>query len=209
MHVRGNIDIVFHFDGKRSGKRLGCIFFPFVGEFFGHFAEIGIENAIQAGLPSRCKFAAVGIGRGDDSIDVCFQYGVDFIELGQFGTVVQPRIDFFGNNTVVAYTVGYIMGGTPYGKIEAAMQADIFYCFFEVDVAYDPHFGEVYFSTSGAAYFIFEERQGRKAPTRSTAILIFDCICREDFHIGKSVSFLFFLLFLFRLLCGSRENDTG
>ena len=140
---RADFDIVIEVDWQRSGVTLRGVLLAADREFFGHRAEVGVEDAVQALLPGRGELAVFLVARLDDRIGISLDYGVDFVELRFLVAVVQAGINLLGDDAVAAYAVDDVMRLAADGEVQAAVQADVLDCLFEVDVAYDPHLREV------------------------------------------------------------------
>lgn len=54
---RREFDVIVHIDRQRGRERGGGVLLACIGELFGHGAEIGIEDAVQSGLPGRREAA--------------------------------------------------------------------------------------------------------------------------------------------------------
>lgn len=190
MGERREFDVVVHVDRQRRGERCGGVLLALIGEFLGHGAEIGVEDAVQPGLPGGREFASVAVfrGGGDHRVGIGFDHGVDLVEVGFVVAVVQSRIDLLGDDAVALDAAGHVVGLAADGEVQRTVEPDVFHRFFEVDVAHDPHLREVQFGTSGAEDLAFEERQGRVAPAGAAAALVFHGGDGHDLNVGETVA---------------------
>ena len=120
MGERCEFDIVPEVDRERCGERCGGVLLAFVGELLGHRAEVGVEDAVQSGLPGRRELTAVLalLGGGDHRVGIGLDHGVDLVEIGFVIAVVQSRIDLLGDDAVALDAADHVVGLSADGEVQ-------------------------------------------------------------------------------------------
>ena len=113
------------------------------------------------------------------------------MEVGFGRAVVETRVDLERYDPVPLDSLGHVVRSTSLGKVQLSVQTDVFVGLVHERMANDPHFREVHFGASGAQNLVFEQREGRVAPARTAAVLVFDRRGGEHFRVGEPVSFGF------------------
>ena len=197
----GEVYVVIHVDGQRFGEALGGVLPAFIGEGFGTGSEIGVEDGVESAFPGGRK-GSVSLRGVDYGVEVGFQHGGQFVEIGLVGSVVETGIYLERHDSVLFDPFGDVVRGASLGEIEFAVQADVLHGLVHERMADDPHFGEVHFGASGSEDLAFEHRHRGVAPAGSAAVLVLDGRRADDLAVGEAIP-----LCGVGILCRGSEGD--
>ena len=139
----GQGNVVICIDTEAFGKALGRVFLAFIGEGFGHLAEIDVEEAVGKLLVLLAVLFLL-YGFGGDGFHVSGK--LRMIVYGRI--VIDAGIGFFGNDAYLVecrYPAG---GDASLGYVSLAVAQEVVRHLVQVFLAYDEHFREVVFAFS-------------------------------------------------------------
>ena len=161
--VAGNAHVVVEVQTEAGSKRLRGIGLAFVGEGFGAFAEIGIENTLQTDLPLAREFLSLVLG---DGIHVGFQQREKLVEVVERIAIESAgkRHGIFGADTVSLQCGEYILGRATLCKLAVAVIADNLNGTLHIGFVFYKRLAQVVGLTCSLENLSLEEGEGREVP---------------------------------------------
>ena len=205
--VAGDADIVVEVDSERVHERFRGVFATFEHEFFGTFAQISVEDALEADFPLTGDFLGFVLG---DGIDVGLQQREELVEVVERVAIERAGEGHcvFGADAVSLHRGEHVLSRATLCKLAVAVEAHDLNGAVHVGFVGDKRLTEVVFLARGLQDFGLEVREGRVGPAGARAVLVFHRGDGNLLHDGEN-GFVTDLCRCFLLGCAHVQCEHG
>ena len=154
-----------------GGEAFGGVCAAVVGERFRHFAQVCVENAVEAVAPC-CGYAFVGVGSHRFHVggEHCVELGMHMLVLA----VCYAGVCLFRQRAIALPHIGDVEYRASGGEVGGAVHADVAFGLVLETAANGVHFGNIQRIASCTTDFIFKERGSGEAPACAGFVLVLD-----------------------------------